>query len=282
MIKPLFPGGLEKCFTLSYDDGITQDIRLVEIFNKYKLKCTFNLNSGCFSRKDPANGFKKPVTHYKIDADMVKDLYKGHEVAVHTVTHPHLEYMSKEAVTYEIMEDRRALEALVGYPVRGMAFPFGTYSDDVCSVMKECGIRYSRTVEATKTFSLPADFLKWHPTAHFGDDNMEELLNKFLKEGPSYDHMGYLKVFYLWGHSYELDGNDTWDKMEEFCKAIAGKNDIWYATNIEIVDYVDAINNLIYSADNSMVENKSALTVWLYVDGQIIEIKPGEVKVLSE
>ena len=36
--------GMKKALTFSYDDGVTQDIRLIEIFNKYNLKATFNLN----------------------------------------------------------------------------------------------------------------------------------------------------------------------------------------------------------------------------------------------
>lgn len=38
--------GKKKAVTFSFDDGVTQDIRLIEIFNKYGLKGTFNLNSG--------------------------------------------------------------------------------------------------------------------------------------------------------------------------------------------------------------------------------------------
>ncbi len=35
-----------KYLTFSYDDGVTQDIRLIELFNKYGMKATFNINSG--------------------------------------------------------------------------------------------------------------------------------------------------------------------------------------------------------------------------------------------
>ena len=38
--------GKLKAVTFSYDDGMTQDIRLIELLNKYNLKCTFNINSG--------------------------------------------------------------------------------------------------------------------------------------------------------------------------------------------------------------------------------------------
>lgn len=278
MIKPLFPEGKDKCFTLSYDDGVTQDRRLVKIFNKYNLKATFNLNSGAFGKQNPACGFDKPVTHNKIEASEVKDLYAGHEVAVHTLTHPRLQYLAKESIAYEIRKDKSNLEALVGYPVTGMAYPFGTYNEVVIDEMKKAGIRYSRTVEATRSFSIPQDFLEWHPTCHFGDDDMLELLERFLESDTFQCDQSRLKVFYLWGHAYELDGHDTWGLMDEFCKQIANKENIWYATNGEIYEYNDAVCRLVYSEDEKIVKNESALDVWLDVDGEVVKVASGECR----
>ena len=47
-----FPGGKHKALTMSYDDGRTQDRRLIEIFNQNGIKGTFHLNSGLFDRGD--------------------------------------------------------------------------------------------------------------------------------------------------------------------------------------------------------------------------------------
>ena len=41
-----FPKGKRKALTLSYDDGVEQDIRLIENMKQHGLKGTFNLNSG--------------------------------------------------------------------------------------------------------------------------------------------------------------------------------------------------------------------------------------------
>ena len=48
MIIMRFPEGKSKALTLSYDDGVEQDRTLLDILNAAGLKCTFNLNSGCF------------------------------------------------------------------------------------------------------------------------------------------------------------------------------------------------------------------------------------------
>ena len=82
--------GKHKAVTFSFDDGITQDKRLIEIFNKYGLKSTFNLNSAVLGIKTKLNSYGKEVTHYKIDACEIKDVYYGHEIAAHSLTHPSL------------------------------------------------------------------------------------------------------------------------------------------------------------------------------------------------
>jgi peptidoglycan/xylan/chitin deacetylase (PgdA/CDA1 family) len=182
--------------------------------------------------------------------------------------------LDRAAIRYEVMEDRRNLERLVGYPVTGMAYPYGTYDDTVIGVLKECGIHYSRTVVSTQQFGVPQDFLMWHPTCHFGDDKMEELVSRFLNDK---DDRSYQKLLYIWGHSYELDGNETWQLMEDTLQALSGKDDIWYATNIEIYDYQKAVEALDFSADHTLVKNPSGQTVWISVDGKPVEIPAGEI-----
>ena len=51
-------------------------------------------------------------------------------------------------------------------------------------------------------------------------------------------------MMYVWGHSYEFTDQNNWELMEQFCEMMSGKEDIWYATNIEIVDYMKAAENL--------------------------------------
>lgn len=80
---------------------------------------------------------------------------------------------------------------------------------------------------------------------------------------------------YVWGHSFEFDRDDNWELIEEFCEYIGKKDDIWYAANIEIVDYMKAAKNLKYSARGNMVYNPSAINVWIEVDGKVHEIKGG-------
>jgi len=247
-----YPGGLAKAFTMSYDDGSFEDERLVEIFNRYGIKGTFHLNSGNF--------------HSRHDAGVnMAELYKGHEISCHMVTHPFPNDLPDMANLAEILEDRRALEREAGSVVRGMSYPYGNYNDRVIGLMRTAGIEYSRTTRATNGFGLPENFMEWHPTCHH-NGGIDEKLDAFLKE-ERYDR---LKLFYVWGHSYEFPRDDNWAMMEEFCKRAGGRDDVWYATNIEIVDYLNALSALRVSADCDCFYNPSAVDVWFTVNGETL------------
>ena len=117
--------GKKKAITFSFDDGVTQDIRMIEILDKYGLKATFNLNSGKFGTSYPYESNGKVVDRRLIEPTQVKELYKNHEVAVHTVGHFNLTELSDSCVTWQVETDRRLLEELTGKEIRCMAYPCG-------------------------------------------------------------------------------------------------------------------------------------------------------------
>ncbi|MBR2403280.1 MAG: polysaccharide deacetylase family protein, partial [Lachnospiraceae bacterium] len=115
-----------KAVTFSYDDGVTQDIRLIELLNKYELKCTFNLNSVKLGTKGILIRQNQRIAHYKIASEDVKYVYEGHEVAAHTLTHPNLTKLTESEIIHQVEQDRLNLSELAGYEVVGMAYPGGT------------------------------------------------------------------------------------------------------------------------------------------------------------
>lgn len=267
-----FPDGRKKSVTLSYDDGVEQDIRLIKIMNDAGLKGTFNLNSGCF--KNPETVYESGRIHRRMSKEDCVKLYKnsGHEVAVHSLTHPFLEQLSDSMLAYEILEDRKNLEELFDTVVRGMAYPFGTYNDRVTETLKNLGIAYSRTVHSTEKFDIPQDWLRLNPTCHHNNGHLTELVDSFLTGEAK--HAPWL--FYMWGHSYEFEGNDNWDVIEKFADTIGGKKDIWYATNIEIYDYIQAYNKLRFSVRGNLVENPTATDLYFETNNELYMVKAGE------
>ena len=260
----VYPEGKNKALTFSYDDGQIHDRKLVEILNRHGMKGTFHLNSGMLAQDRNHDVF--------LAADEVAELFAGHEVAVHGVQHRNLPSLSGNQVVNEILEDRRALEKLTGGMVQGMSYAFGNYSEEVMGILGKLGIKYSRTVISTNGFFPPADFLAWHPTCHHNGGLME-LGQRFLA-APSYVE---LPVMYVWGHSYEFANNDNWNVIEDFCRMAGGRDDIWYATNIQIADYMDAAGMAQFAADGSFVRNPCAQSLWLRVDDErVVEVKGGE------
>lgn len=257
-IYTCFPGGKHKALTLSYDDGREEDRRLVSLFNKYGIKGTFHINSGIIS--DPK----------RIKPEEFAELYKGHEVACHTSTHPTIERCPLEEVVEQIIEDRKALESAVGYPVRGLSYPNGSYSADIKTLLPMLGIKYSRVVGSSGNFGMPKDLYEWQATCHHNNKLLEygeQFVNLFKKQ--------YLYLMYVWGHSYEFTDKDNWNVIEDFCALVGNRDDIWYATNIQIVDYMEAAKLLQFSADLSFVYNPNAISVWLNVGGEYIEVPGG-------
>ncbi len=253
----VFPGGKRKAVTFSYDDGHDTDIRLVSLFNKYGVKATFHLNGGSMSEE-------------KLSA--WRELYRGHEISCHTVSHGWPTIIPEPSLMREVLDNREALERVAGYPVVGMSYPYGDFSDYVIKVMKACGIVYSRTVNDLPNYKLPQDFMRWHPTCHH--KNAAPHIAKFLS---NIDYTGYESLLYIWGHSHEFREESQWAEFEENLKAIAGNDKIWYATNIEIYNYVTAQRRLVFSTDAKTVYNPSAISVWVEKDrGEVIEIAPGE------
>ncbi len=225
--------GKKKAVTFSFDDGVTQDIRLLEVFNRYGLKCTFNINSELLGTKRSLDRNGRIVRHDKILPEQVRTLYEGHEVAVHTLTHFDLTEQSDEEVVRQVEEDRKNLSKICGYEVVGMAYPFGSYDDRVVELIKKhTGVKYSRAVETTHSFKpQKEDLLRLKGTVYYVEDCLEELVDKFLASDSNEE-----QLLYIWGHSYEMDAEYiSWEKFENICKKLSGKSDIFYGTNAEVL-----------------------------------------------
>jgi peptidoglycan/xylan/chitin deacetylase (PgdA/CDA1 family) len=266
-----FPAGKRIAVTTSFDDGHTFDRRVVTAFNAWGIKGTFNLNSGKLQRTGrPA---VEAGNRTNLDASEVAELYRGHEVAIHTVTHPWLDRLDASQIATEVLDDRKALEDLVGYPVRGMAYPFGTYNPQVIDVLRSLGVVYSRTCENSANCFPAAEPLAWASTAH-QYASAPSVPERFALLHADARYSG---VFYIWGHAYEFHDKNDWAGLERIYKPLSGHADVWYCTNIELFDYEEARQRVQIAANRATAFNPSALTVTLNVDGKLIDLPPGRL-----
>ena len=227
--------GKKKAITFSFDDGITQDVRLIELFNRYHLKCTFNLNSEKFGKERLVVRNGKEVSHCIISSDKIKKIYAGHEVAVHTLDHVNLTACEEEEIVRQVEEDRKNLSALVGYEVVGMAYPCGGVNNDdrVAEIIsRRTGVKYARTTTSTNGFSMQQENrFRFNPSTYIIRSDFEEVVDKFLaldSEEPA--------LLYIWGHAYEMDAEYiTWENLEIILKKLSGREEIFYGTNTEVL-----------------------------------------------
>ncbi len=272
----LFPYGKRKALTFSYDDGVEQDERLIMLFNKYDLKCTFNLNS--FHLEVEERSFETGRIHRPMGRRKARTVYgelgADHEIAVHSYSHPHLEQLSREECKLQITRDRDMLEEIFGKRIIGSAYPFGTYNDTVVDVLRECDIKYARTVESTRDFKIPSDWLRMPATCHHDDPALFPLADKFTNGAPDEPWL-----FYIWGHSYEFESHNNWERIEELCNILGGRDDVWYATNGEIYEYIKAYESLVFYDDGS-IHNPRGIPVWINC-GQDVVLLPNETKTLK-
>ena len=158
-----------------------------------------------------------------------------------------------------------------------MAYPFGTQvvNDQVVQILRDCGIHYARTTESTGNFEIPTDWLRMPATCHHNHPKLMEYAEQFLKIDGSH---GVAHLFYLWGHSYEFEEKNNWEVIERFAEYMGGRDDVWYATNGEIYDYVRDWNRMEWSADCKTVTNPSARTLYVRYGADVFEIGAGETR----
>jgi len=277
-----FPGGKAKAVTFSYDDGSKDDVRFLDVINKYNLKCTFNLVGELVESEE------------RLTKDYIKEniLAKGHEIAVHGYCHRAQNKIRPIEGIRDILDCRILLEREFGIIIRGMAFPDTAVNrfqepeayKRVKKYIEDLDIAYVRSGGGDNDkFKLPEEWHNWMPTVHHDNPRIFEYMEKFINLDVSklYISMRTPKLFYVWGHSFEFERNQNWEHLDEICQKISGKDDIWYATNMEIYEYVQAYNSLVYSADGTIVYNPTLFDIWFDVDKTLYFIKSGETITLS-
>lgn len=253
-----FPGGKFRAFTLSYDDGVGTDLRLMEIMKRNGIKGTFNLCSG--ASDDPADNIdisKTPTQ--KLTLPQIAEHYRDFEVATHGMTHPFYKDLPDTALIYEIVKDRETFERMLSRRVLGHAYPNGSFKESTVDALKACGIIYARTTAQTMNFDIPENWLLYDATCHHTAD-LNMLYDKFF-EAPRLYKSPYL--FTVWGHSYEFENAGNWHVIEDFLKKMSFKDSVWYAGLGEIVEYTNAYRNLVYTIDSGIVYNPTALDIWI-------------------
>lgn len=239
----------KKYFTMSFDDGLEQDKKLLKLMKTYSLKGTFNLNGGLFGEKNRVArigdiGFMempeqaiirrklfKNCDHHRIPEDEIKQVYEGVEVASHAFKHEAIARLSEQKVNESLNKDIEVLSRIMGYQIRGHAYPGGFSSDTAEKCLQENQLIYGREAFTDNLYTFPNNPLRFKPTCSHKSKNLFDLFDKFLGAETEDD-----LLFVMWGHSYEFDYGTqycSWDRIETFFKHASGHQELTYCTNKE-------------------------------------------------
>ena len=235
MNQKRFPNGKTKVFNVTYDDGVLQDVRFVALLNKYNLKGTFNLNSGLMESEFEWTHESGRVIK-RLSKEKAVPLYQGHEIACHTLTHPYMHDLSEQEILHELQEDKANLEKLFGREVKGFAVPFDYYSERIENCVRQCGFSYARISQESRSFAPQTDYYNWKATVFHTDPELEQLSRQFIESDEE------LAIFQIVGHSYDLDVEKLWDRIENVFRMIAAHKEILPMTTIEIVEHLRSLS----------------------------------------
>ncbi len=235
--------------TTSWDDGDPKDLRIAELLHARGIPGTFYV---------PIQGYQRSRSLGASDLRMLHAA--GFEIGGHTVSHRSLNKLPAREVEYEVRTCKGMLEQLTGDRVRMFCYPNGRYSEEVIKLVKASGYEGART---TRMLLLSSEFLPFempttvqaYPHKHAAylrnlgkTRNLSGLWNYVIdlsglktwvavgKElfDRVLEHGG---IWHLYGHSWEIDELGIWNDLRQMLDYVAGRKDVTYLTNGQVVVY---------------------------------------------
>ena len=220
-----FIGKNMKIVSLSFDDGTIYDKRFIALLNKYGLRATFNLNSGL----DDFIWYYEDKPIRRLNLEESKDIYNGHEVASHSLTHPYFSSLDEKRQIQEVEEDILNLEKIFSRKIEGFAFPFIDQTEANIQVVKNnIDLKYIRCSIFTEKI-LPKDRYHVGINALYDDKDIYEKLERYKSNIlPN-------SLFVIAGHSYEFEVKNDWEKIENLLKYLKENDDLLVLPLIDAV-----------------------------------------------
>lgn len=137
----------KKYLMLTVDDGYKDNYELLfPLLKKYNFKAVIYAVTGeQFNRWDveqPDNPEKRVEL---MSPEQIKEMADSGlvEFGGHTLTHPHLDTLKKDAQRVEIAENKTQLEQLIGQPLMSFAYPFGSHNQDSKDLAQALGYPFA-------------------------------------------------------------------------------------------------------------------------------------------
>jgi hypothetical protein len=204
----------------------------------------------------------------RLPTTVVAELYKNHEVASHTLTHPYLSSLTEEEIMEEMARDKENLECLTGKPVLGFGGPFHHWGPEVVECAKRCGFEYARNAEERYCYAPPEEYYYWSAGTYHIQPGFRDFVEGFFHTDEE------LALCQIVGHTYDLDVENMWQYMESILKRVSEDDSILSITNIDLVRYLKAMRSAVITDEG--IQNPSNLTLWFEKDGNVICVPPSK------
>jgi len=221
--------------TTSWDDGHILDLRLADLLKKYNIQGTFYISPR-------SHEFDKTEL---LSTEDIKSLSDNFEIGAHTLTQVNLVKTNSATAKDEIIQSKKYLENIIQKEITSFCYPYGAYNNQVKQIVKDSGFLLART---TKRFVfLPASDPFELPTTVQVFTHPRDIINISLLRSAktiAWDKISTIAfdsiiktggVFHLWGHSWEIEKNNQWQKLENLFDYISNREDIMYVSNSNIL-----------------------------------------------
>lgn len=197
-------------FISSWDDGAKLDLKLAALLLKYDLPAIFYLTSTC------------ELTDSEIDWLS----HNGFEIGGHTITHPmDLKLLSDSQLKDEIEVNKHDLESIINKPITKFCYPRGRYDERAIEICKAAGYKSARTTKVLETDMQ--DNYREGTTIHcfdrkeYNGKDWENVARAYTDFANITDG-----TFHIWGHSWEIEQNNEWEKLERVFKHLTENYEI--------------------------------------------------------
>lgn len=234
-----------KLITTSWDDGHPKDLKLAELLDKYNLPATFYIP-------------KTNLEHVVMDENTIYELSKKFEIAGHTLNHVRLH----SNVSANILETETQgcfdwLKDLLGYNPVSFCFPGGVLNKLAISSVYNSGFKVVRTTELLST-AVTSTYNLYPTTLQVFEHHRIDYLKNLVKRSQYQNLISWLSTncandifklmdfylnqvikndgcFHLWGHSWEIEEYNLWNKLETIFKLLSDIKEFRYMQNKELI-----------------------------------------------
>jgi len=227
--------------TISVDDGHPTDLRTAELLTRYGIAATFYI---------PVKNPEREV----LSKAQIRELASRFEIGGHTLNHVALKSLPGDRAWAEVREGKTWMEDVLGAPLISFCYPRGKFDRQSVALVQKAGFLGARTC-LLNLHDFPRNPFLWGVSTHACWHSQLIQVRHALLEGNFLGACNFFRVYkgaadwqtqflhaldhmethggiaHLYLHSWEIDANGQWQKLEAVFRSIAERKALTTVTN---------------------------------------------------